>query len=65
MNEGRTDRIIRAVVGIILLVITFLIDPMAWKIVLWVVSGILLLTAAIGFCPLYFILHLNTKPKSH
>jgi hypothetical protein len=65
MNEGRTDRIIRATVGIILLIVTFLIDPMAWKIVLWVVGGILLLTAAIGFCPLYFILHLNTKTKSH
>jgi hypothetical protein len=65
MNEGRTDRIVRAALGIIALVVSLIIDPMAWKIVLWILAGILLITAAVGFCPLYFVLHLNTKPKTH
>jgi hypothetical protein len=63
MNMGAADRIIRAIVGIVAIIVSLVIDPMAWKIVLWVVTGIMLITAAIGFCPLYYPFHISTKSK--
>jgi hypothetical protein len=64
MNMGKLDRIIRAIVGIAALLLAFLVVDGAWQIVLWVVGGILLLTAIIGFCPLYYPFHFSTKKKA-
>jgi hypothetical protein len=61
---GVADRIIRAIVGIVAVIVSLIIDPMAWKIVLWVLAGIMLITAAVGFCPLYFLFHISTKSKT-
>ncbi|GAB4522834.1 MAG: DUF2892 domain-containing protein [Anaerolineae bacterium] len=57
-NESNTDRIIRFVLGLVLLGITFASG-------LWLVAlpaVILLGTAAVGFCPLYRIVGINTCP---
>jgi len=64
LNMGVADRIIRAIVGIVAVIVSLIIDPMAWKIVLWVLAGIMLITAAVGFCPLYFLFHISTKSKT-
>ena len=63
VNEGPIDRGVRAVVGIILLLAWLL----GWlggsvAIVLGVVGLVLLATAAVGFCPLYRLMGLNTCP---
>jgi len=63
MNMGAMDRIIRAIVGIVALVLALWVVTGGWQIALWVVSGIMLVTAAIGFCPLYVPLHISTKKK--
>lgn len=65
-NEGTVDRIVRAALGI---------GALAWAastgwssaggIALLVLAGILIVTAAIGFCPLYHLLGISTyRPES-
>ena len=61
-NMGNMDRIIRAVIGIALIVVGIVIGD--WVLILGIVLGaILLITAAIGFCPLYVPFKLSTLKK--
>ncbi len=55
-NEGRNDRIIRAVSGVVILVIAVVLKSV-W---LGIVSLILLITAATGFCGLYALFKIDT-----
>ena len=59
-NVGKIDRIIRVVVGIILVGNIFyaLQHPIGWLGVILIVTGI------VGKCPLYSIIGINTKPLS-
>jgi uncharacterized membrane protein len=62
INEGRTDRIIRIVLGIVLLVLGIAVIATGW--LEWIVvalGAILLITGIVGFCPLYALLKLNTN----
>lgn len=60
-NESTLDRIIRGVVGAIALVVAVAVGVESMGgILLIVVGGILVVTAAVGFCPLYRILGLST-----
>ncbi len=64
-NVGTVDRLIRA----------FVVAPVAivwaglagwtgvWAIVALVVAGIMLVTAAVGFCPLYALLGIDTTGR--
>ena len=61
LNMGSTDRIIRVVLGIILLAVGFFSLGGVWGIVLGIVGVILLVTAAIGWCPLYLPFKINTR----
>lgn len=62
VNESNTDRIIRAVAGVVLAVLYFAnVVSGTFGIILLVVGAILLLTAATGFCPLYMLFKINTK----
>jgi len=61
MNMGKVDRIARAIVGLVLVLIAFFIIAGVAQIILWIIGGILLLTAIIGFCPLYYPFHFSTK----
>jgi hypothetical protein len=62
-NEGTVDRIIRAVVGIAALLGAVAIGiGSVGGVLLLVVGAILVVTAAVGFCPLYRVLGLNTCP---
>ncbi len=64
-NESTLDRIIRGVVGAIALVVAVVVGMgSVGGILLVVVGGILVVTAAVGFCPLYRILGLSTA-KAH
>ena len=60
-NEGALDRGIRLVLGIVVGVAVFTVLSGAWQIIAGIVAAILLVTAAVGFCPLYALLHLNTR----
>jgi uncharacterized membrane protein len=60
-NESTLDRIIRAVVGAVALTVAVVVGMgSVGGILLVVVGGILVVTAAVGFCPLYRILGLST-----
>jgi hypothetical protein len=57
-NVGGIDRILRIVLGLVLIALTLTGTIGVWG---WV-GVVPLLTAAIGFCPLYPLIGLNTCP---
>jgi len=57
-NEGKLDRVIRVILGLVLLSLT-VIGPQT----MWGLVGVIpLLTGAVGFCPLYKVLGVKTCP---
>jgi hypothetical protein len=64
LNESNVDRIIRVVAGVVLLYLGFggtLAGGLA--VVADVLGVVLLLTGAVGFCPLYAMFKLSTLKK--
>ena len=60
-NEGAVDRWLRGIVGVLLMISGPAIDG---GIGAWIVGGsgaVLIATAVIGWCPLYTLLHVNTR----
>jgi hypothetical protein len=56
-NEGKTDRIIRVVLGVIILA---LYPFIGW----WCLLGLIpLITGIVGFCSLYTLFKFSTKKK--
>ncbi len=63
-NESSLDRIIRVVVGVVLVVLAYLgTFTGTWQWVAYIVGAILLLTGVAGFCPLYVLLRFQTKKE--
>ena len=63
-NEGSLDRIIRVILGLILLYVGYaVIQPQfgLWSIIVLLIGLISLVTGAVGTCPIYSILKINTK----
>ena len=61
-NVGNIDRVLRVIVGIALLSLFFILEGNAkWFGLIGIVP---LLTAGMGFCPLYAVLGLNTCPTT-
>ena len=61
-NESGLDRIIRVILGVVLLALYFTGTVTGGLgIVLIVVGAIALLTGVVGFCPLYALLKLRTN----
>ncbi|MFO7703891.1 MAG: DUF2892 domain-containing protein [Halopseudomonas sp.] len=59
-NMGSTDRIIRLVVGVVLIALVFVGPQIVWG---WI--GIVpILTALVGYCPAYSLLGIKTC-KTH
>ena len=57
-NMGTTDRLLRVIVGLVLLGFALFGPKAAWG---WI--GIIpLATAAVGWCPLYTLLGIKTRP---
>lgn len=57
-NEGGMDRLVRVVVGLVLIALVFVGPQTAWG---WL--GIVpLTTGLVGFCPVYRLFGLNTCP---
>jgi uncharacterized membrane protein len=60
-NVGSVDRIVRAIAGMAAVVAALAMDISGLgPVLLVVVGGILLVTAAMGFCPLYRVLGVST-----
>lgn len=60
-NVGSLDRALRVILGLALLALfVFAEAPLRW----WGLIGVVpLLTAALGFCPLYALLGVSTCPR--
>ncbi|MBH9974838.1 MULTISPECIES: DUF2892 domain-containing protein [Bartonella] len=62
-NLGSVDRIIRIIIGVVLLSLIFILDSGArWFCLIGLIP---LITAIIGFCPLYKIFGLSSCPLKH
>ena len=60
-NEGSFDRILRIVVGAVLLIAWFMLPDASYR--PWLLIGIIpLATGLIGWCPLYSIFGMSTCP---
>lgn len=63
-NLGQTDRLLRLVAGIVVAVVAW--GPGGtWPVLgplLWLVAVVLVLTAAVSFCPAYRLFGLSTCP---
>lgn len=58
-NEGNIDRVLRVILGVVLLSAVF-VGPKS----LWGLIGLIpLLTGLVGLCPLYTVFGLNTCPR--
>lgn len=60
-NVGNLDRIIRAVVGLALVVVPFVLGWSLWTGIVAIVGAVLVVTAAVSFCPIYAALGLSSK----
>ncbi len=61
VNIGSADKVVRIVVGLALLSLIFLLEGNArW---FGLIGLVPLLTAFMGFCPLYTLLGVSTCPK--
>jgi hypothetical protein len=60
-NVGNADKVIRVGIGVVALVLAFVVGiGSPGGIVLAVVAAIAVLTAAVGFCPLYRLFGIST-----
>lgn len=60
-NESTLDRWLRAIGAVVAGIVAIAIGSSSVAgIIVWVVAGILALTAATGFCPLYRVLGVST-----
>jgi Inner membrane protein YgaP-like, transmembrane domain len=66
MNVGLVDRVVRALVGIVLIAFALSIGfpSTGWNWIGWI-GVIPLITAIAGICPLYSVLGLSTCPTAH
>lgn len=63
-NVGTLDRIIRAIVGLVLIVVPFVAGwPVLAAVIGAIVGVVLVATAAISFCPIYALLGLSSKRR--
>lgn len=60
-NVGKTDKIFRIIIGIVLLSLLFFLDGSARF--LGLIGLIPIITAFAGFCPLYVPFRINTNKK--
>lgn len=60
-NMGSTDRIVRAIVGVVLLILAFTAGwSTLWTVIAALVGLVMLATSAMAYCPPYSILGIKT-----
>jgi len=57
LNEGALDRVLRIILGLVILSLAFVGPKTAWG----YLGVIPLLTGLVGFCPLYALLRISTR----
>lgn len=66
INLGPSERDIRSLSGLILLALGLFapLTPMG-RVIVDALAAVLILTATLGWCPLYALLHINTRGHRH
>ncbi|MCI6206296.1 MAG: DUF2892 domain-containing protein [Corynebacterium glucuronolyticum] len=61
-NESNVDRVVRLVIAVVCAVLAFTVASpgTVWGVILLIVAVVMLVTAAIGWCPLYKLFGINT-----
>ena len=62
-NEGSTDRMIRIVLGIVLIIVGFFFMTGTWGVIVGIVGFVPLVTGLMGWCPLYAAFKISTRPS--
>jgi len=62
-NEGSVDRVLRIVLGLIVILASYYNLIGVWQIVVYVIGAILILTGISGYCCLYNLFRINTNKK--
>jgi hypothetical protein len=63
LNMGMVDRVARVVIAVVLVAAGWFATTGVWSIVLYVLAAVMLLTAAVGSCPLYIPFGISTAKK--
>ncbi len=64
-NMGSADRIIRTIVGLVMMALVALgYVGMPWSVVAAVIAIVFLLTSIVGFCPLYVPFGISTRRRA-
>jgi len=64
LNVGNTDRIVRVVLAVVFAALNLLgVVGGAFGIILWALALVLVITSALNFCPIYWMLKLSTRGK--
>jgi hypothetical protein len=62
INVGATERVIRAVVGLILIwAALYFTMPAVWVWILSILGLVLLATGLLGICPIYYLFKIDTS----
>jgi hypothetical protein len=63
-NMGTTDKVIRVLVAVVILVLYFThVITGTLAVILLILAGVFVLTSLLGFCPLYLLFGLSTAKK--
>ncbi|WP_340541063.1 YgaP family membrane protein [Nocardioides sp. GXZ039] len=61
---GRLDHYLRLALAAALVVVGIIVGPLGWvSALLYAVAVVLTLTATLSFCPIYFLLGIQTCPR--
>lgn len=60
-NENSVDRIVRVILGLVLIVVGFWVMGGTGGIILGIIGFVPLLTGIVGFCPAYALFKFSTK----
>jgi hypothetical protein len=63
-NMGTTDKVIRVLVAVVILVLYFThVITGTLAVILLILAGVFVVTSLLGFCPLYLLFGLSTAKK--
>ncbi len=63
-NESKADRIIRAILALAFLYLAFYVFADTASLVFYALALVMIVTAIVGFCPLYKLFGINTAKKA-
>lgn len=63
-NVGSTDRMVRYVLAVVFFVLALFVFAGVWKWIFALLGVVMVVTAALNFCPIWAALRINTRGKA-